>query len=55
MEPFLFGRIDREFLKEQISDFNQPFYLCGPGNFAEDIKGYLINLGAGDNLVNVSL
>jgi ferredoxin-NADP reductase len=54
-EPFLYGRIDKEFLKEQISDYNQPFYLCGPDNFADEIKGYLKELGAGDDLVNVSL
>lgn len=55
MEPFLFGRIDKAFLKKHISDFNQPFYLCGPDGFAEDIKGYLKELGAGDDLVNISL
>ncbi len=54
-KPYLHGRIDKEFLKKHISDFNQPFYLCGPDNFAEDIKGNLKELGAGDDLVNISL
>jgi len=54
-ESFLYGRIDKSFLKNQIHDFEQPFYLCGPDNFADDIKGYLKELGAGDDLVNVSL
>lgn len=55
MEPFVFGRINKAFLKKHISDYNQPFYLCGPDNFADDIKGYLKELGAGDDLINVSL
>jgi ferredoxin-NADP reductase len=55
MEPFLYGRIDKDFLQKHISDFNQPFYLCGPDNFAEEIKAYLKELGAVDALVNVSL
>ncbi|WP_340114705.1 FAD-binding oxidoreductase [Maribellus mangrovi] len=54
-ERFLHGRIDKDFLKNQIDNFNQPFYLCGPENFADDIKGYLKELGAGDDLVNISL
>ena len=52
---FYTGRISRQLLKKYVSNFNQPFYLCGPDNFANEIKGYLIELGAGDELVNVSL
>ena len=55
MEPFIFGRIDKKFLKEHISNYNQPFYLCGPDKFAEEIMVYLKELGAGDDLVNISL
>ncbi|MCG6186255.1 FAD-binding oxidoreductase [Maribellus maritimus] len=54
-EKYLHGRINKRFLKEQFSNFNQPFYLCGPDNFADDIKLHLKELGAGDDLVNVSL
>jgi hypothetical protein len=53
--PFYQGRIDKKLLKKYVSSFKQPFYLCGPDNFAEDIKRYLIELGAGDDLVNISL
>ncbi len=49
------GRINKKVLKKYVSDFNQPFYLCGPDNFADDIKDHLIDLGAGDDLVNLSL
>lgn len=54
-EPYLYGRIDKDFLKKHISNFKQPFYLCGPDNFAEEISGYLKELGAGDDMVNISL
>jgi len=54
-EPYFYGRIDKAFLKNVVDDFDQPFYLCGPENFADEIKGYLKELGAGDDLVNISL
>jgi len=53
--PFLYNRIDKEFLKKHISNFEQRFYLCGPKGFAEEISTYLEELGAGDDLINVSL
>lgn len=54
-EKYLHGRVDKDFLKKHVSNFDQPFYLCGPDNFADDIKDHLKKLGAGDDLVNVSL
>ena len=53
--PYHYGRIDSALLKNIVDDFDQPFYLCGPENFAADIKEYLKELGAGDELVNISL
>lgn len=41
-----FGRIDGNYLKQQIDDFDQNFYLCGPDAFSERIQGSLIRLGA---------
>lgn len=43
---FLDGYIDKEFLQEQIDDFDQPFYVCGPMPFNKAIMGYLNELGA---------
>lgn len=43
---FLDGFIDKEFLSEQIDDFDQPFYVCGPPAFNDAIMGYLKELGA---------
>ncbi|NJD23176.1 MAG: flavodoxin reductase [Melioribacter sp.] len=41
-----FGRINESFLKEQIFDFNQNFYICGPDKFVQDINSILEILGA---------
>ena len=39
-------RIDRNFLIENITDFGQHFYVCGPDNFVKDMSKYLLDLGA---------
>lgn len=39
-------RISRDFLVENIRDFGQNFYICGPDKFVEDINAMLIDLGA---------
>ena len=43
---YLDGFIDKEFLEEQIDDFDQPFYVCGPPAFNDAMIGYLKELGA---------
>jgi ferredoxin-NADP reductase len=49
---FLDGFIDKDFLAEQIDDFDQPFYVCGPMKFNENMMKYLKELGADpDSLV----
>ncbi len=49
---FLDGFIDKDFLADQIDDFDQPFYVCGPMPFNEAIMKYLKELGADpDSLV----
>lgn len=52
---FYAGRIDKNLLKKHVSNFNQPFYICGPDNFANEIKNHLTELGAKNELVNISL
>jgi len=39
-------RIDEDFLKEQIKDSNQNFYVCGPDKFVQDIQTIFAKLGA---------
>ncbi|KMQ72987.1 FAD-binding oxidoreductase [Marinobacter subterrani] len=43
---FLDGVIDKAFLKSQIRDFGQAFYVCGPGPFNKGIMAALEELGA---------
>ncbi len=40
------GRIDKPFLKENIADFGQHFYVCGPDEMVKDINAALKELGA---------
>jgi ferredoxin-NADP reductase len=40
------SRIDMAFLKENITDFTQKFYICGPPEFVVDISEALKSLGA---------
>lgn len=40
------GFIDKDFLADQIDDFDQPFYVCGPPAFNDAMMGYLKELGA---------
>src|SRR5690606_15840493 len=47
-----FGLIDKEFLKSEIMDFSQYFYVCGPPPMVNDVISALEALGAeGDNIV----
>jgi hypothetical protein len=39
-------RIDRHFLIENIVDFGQDFYVCGPEDMVKECIKYLIDLGA---------
>lgn len=51
-ENYLTKRIDKEFLAEHISDFDQHFYICGPEAFVNDVQQHLEELGANpDGLV----
>lgn len=49
---FIGKRIDRNFLIENIVDFNQNFYVCGPVDFVKNVTRNLIDLGVtSDTLV----
>lgn len=45
-DKYNYGRITEEFLRKNIHDFSQNFYICGPDPFVKDIKGALGKLGA---------
>lgn len=38
--------IDKEFLEEEMEDFSQNFYVCGPPAMVRDMKNHLDELGA---------
>ena len=40
------GRINEEYLKKNITNFQQHFYICGPDPFIKDISVALAKLGA---------
>jgi ferredoxin-NADP reductase len=39
-------RLDRNFLKGHVTDFSQPFYICGPDQMVKDLTDTLQSLGA---------
>ena len=39
-------RIDEKFIRNNISDFNKHFYICGPDPMVNELVGTLQNLGA---------
>ena len=43
---YINARIDKNFLEQHISDFSQPFYVCGPDAFMQSILEALKELGA---------
>lgn len=45
-QGYLHTRINKTFLKEQISDFKQPFYICGPDAMVAELNDTLKELGA---------
>lgn len=51
VEGYHYGRVTEEFLKANIIDFNQQFYICGPPPMIKDVEKQLINLGVDKNLI----
>lgn len=51
LQGYGYGRIDERFLKKNVSDFSQPFYVCGPWEMVTDIKNLLRKLGASSNSI----
>ena len=46
VEGHHYGRIDMEFLKRNIEDFSQHFYICGPDLMVKQMTELLSQLGA---------
>ena len=45
-EGYKHGHIDKDFLKTNIKNFSQNFYLCGPFKLVFELKKILMGLGA---------
>jgi Flavodoxin reductases (ferredoxin-NADPH reductases) family 1 len=43
-------RIDEDYLREKIDDFNQQFYICGPDAMVAEVQKVLQKLGAKKNI-----
>jgi ferredoxin-NADP reductase len=52
---FAFGKIDEAWVKKNISNFSQHFYVCGPDQMVADVRKALENPGGKDTLVTVEL
>ena len=50
-DKYAHGLIDEDFLKANITDFNQQFYLCGPPPMMDAVKKQLVNLGVSEKLI----
>jgi hypothetical protein len=45
-EGYFHDPIDKKFLQEQLTDFHQPFYVCGPDDMVKELTNTLDALGA---------
>lgn len=45
-DGYMHGRIDQQFLADNVGDFGQKFYVCGPDAMVKDITDALKALGA---------
>ncbi len=52
-ENYLYGRIDRNFLVNNVKNKNQYFYVCGPTFFTGEITYLLINIGINPDFIIV--
>jgi len=48
-------KIDEEYLRQKIKNFDQQFYICGPDAMVKDVQNILQKLGAADNVITVEL
>ncbi len=51
IDGYHYGRVTEAFLKTNVSDLGQQFYICGPPTMIEDVEKQLINLGADKNKI----
>jgi len=55
VEGYSHGMITETFLKSNVTNFNQQFYVCGPPPMMDAVLGQLSKLGVGENAVTVEI
>jgi len=55
MPGYDYHKIDEEYLKKKINNFDQQFYICGPDKMVNDIHEILKKLTGKDALITVEL
>ena len=53
--PDYSSRMNAAFFHKHISDFSQPFYICGPEGFVGEIQTYLGQLGVTREMADLAL
>lgn len=51
VEGYAYGFITEEFIKANVKDFKQQFYICGPPPMLKEVETQLLNLGVDKNLI----
>lgn len=54
-DNYHFGRIDKTYLKETITDFSQYFYICGSVKMMQEIQRMLLDLGVPEEKIIIEL
>lgn len=54
-DDYFHGIISEDFLKANVNDFGQQFYICGPDPMIAAVSKQLANLGVGENSITVEL
>jgi ferredoxin-NADP reductase len=55
VEGYAHGMINEDFLKKNVKNFTQQFYVCGPPPMMDAVLGQLRKLGVGDNAITVEI
>jgi ferredoxin-NADP reductase len=55
VDGYAYGMINEDFLKANIKNFQQQFYVCGPPPMMDAVLGQLKNLGVGENAITVEI
>lgn len=55
VEGYAHGMINEDFLKKNVKNFTQQFYVCGPPPMMDAVLRQLKKLGVGDNAITVEI